>query len=65
MCHNVCCVLIEIHYMDFDQLQTRHYEQRNKRSRETISIVGNEREENRKGISKQIAELFTNNEIIT
>ena len=46
MCHNVCCVLIEIHYMDFDQPQTRHYEQRNKRSWETKSEAGNEREEN-------------------
>ena len=46
MCHNVCCALIEIHYVDFDQPQTRHYEQRDKRSWETISIAGNEREEN-------------------
>ena len=44
--HNVCRVLIKIHYVDFDQLQTRHYEQRNKRSWETISIAGNEWEEN-------------------
>ena len=44
--HNKCCVLIEIRYVDFDQPQTRHYEQRNKRSWETISIAENEREEN-------------------
>ena len=31
---------------DFDQLQTRHYEQRNKRSLETISVAENERKEN-------------------
>ena len=46
MRHNVCCVLIEIHCVDFNQPQTRHYEQRNKRFWETISIAGNEREEN-------------------
>ena len=46
MRHNVCCVIIEIDYVDFDQPQTRHYEQRNKRSWETISIAGNVREEN-------------------
>ena len=45
-CHNVCCVLIEIHYVDFDQPQTYHYEQRNKRSWETVSKAENEREEN-------------------
>ena len=43
MRHNVCCVSIENHYVDFDQPQTRHYEQRNKRSWETISIAENER----------------------
>ena len=31
--------LIEIHYVDFDQPQTRHYEQRNKKSWETISVA--------------------------
>ena len=46
MRHNVRCVLIEIHNEDFDQPQTRLYEQRNKRSWETISIAENEREEN-------------------
>ena len=46
MRHNVCSVLIEIHYVDFDQSQTRHYEQRSNRSWETTSIEGNEREEN-------------------
>ena len=44
--HNVCCILIKIHFVDFDQPQTRHYEQRNKRSWETISVAENEREEN-------------------
>ena len=43
MRHNVCCDLIEIHSVDFDQPQTRHYEQRNKRSCEAISIAENER----------------------
>ena len=46
MRHNVCCVLIEIHCVNFDQAQTRHYERKNKRSRETLSMTGNEREEN-------------------
>ena len=46
MRNNVCCVLIEIHYVNFDQSRTRHYAQRNKRSWETISISENEREEN-------------------
>ena len=46
MRHNVSYVLIEIHYMDCDQPQTRHYKQRNKRSWETISIAENERDEN-------------------
>ena len=46
MRHNVSCVLIEIYYVVFNQPQTRHYEQRNKRSWETISIAENEREEN-------------------
>ena len=44
--HNVCCVLIKVHYVDFDQPQTRHYEQRNKRAWKTISVAENEREEN-------------------
>ena len=44
--YNVCCVLIEIHYVDFDQPQTRYYEQRNRISWETISIAGDERKEN-------------------
>ena len=46
MRHNVSCVLIEIHYVDFDQPQTRHYEKRNKRSWETISKAEKESEEN-------------------
>ena len=55
--------------MDFDQPQTRHYEQRNKRSWEILPIADNEREENCK-VEKafeniQIAESFTNNEINT
>ena len=45
MRHNARCVLIEIHFVNFDQAQTRHYEQRNKRSWETMSIVENEKEE--------------------
>ena len=44
--HNICCVLIEIHCVDFDQLQTRHYKQRDERSWKTISIAENEIEEN-------------------
>ena len=44
--HTACRILIEIRYEGFDQPQTRHYEQRNKRSSETISILENEREEN-------------------
>ena len=46
MRHNVCCVIIKIHYVDFDRPQTRHYEQKNKRSWETISKAENERKEN-------------------
>ena len=44
--HNVCCIVIKIHRVDFNQPQTRHYKQRNKRSWETISIAENEKEEN-------------------
>ena len=44
--HSVCRVLIKIHHVDFDQPQTRNYEQRNKIAWETISIAGNEMEEN-------------------
>ena len=43
MHHNVCCVLIEIHSVEFDQPKIRHYEHRNKRSCEAISIADNER----------------------
>ena len=42
--HNVCCVLIETHCVDFNQPQTRLYEQRNKTSWETISIAENVKE---------------------
>ena len=45
MRHNACCVLIEIHFVDFDQPLTRHYEQKNKRFWKTISIAENKREE--------------------
>ena len=34
--NNVCCVSIEICNVDFDQLQIRHYEQKNKNSVEII-----------------------------
>ena len=65
--HNICCALIEIYFVDFDQPQTCHYEQKNKRSGEILSIVDNEREENCKVENtfrnNQIAEPLTNNVI--
>ena len=57
----VCCVLIEIHYVDFNQPQTHHY-----MSREIKDFE--KQYQKRKmswGKSKQIAEPLTNNEINT
>ena len=50
-CHNIGCILIEIHYEELTTLtprkpQTRLYKQRNKRSWEIRSIADKEREEN-------------------
>ena len=44
--HNVFCELIEIHYQNFNQPQTRDYKQKNKKSLETTSIAENKREKN-------------------
>ena len=60
--------MIETHYENFNQPQTRLYEQRNERSWEIISIADNEREENYKVKAfqnNQTSETLTNNEINT
>ena len=65
--HNICCVIIKTYCVDFDKRQTRHYQKKNKKSWEIISITDTEREENcnveKAYQNNQTAEPLTNNEI--
>ena len=67
--HNACCILTEMDYLSFDQPQTRHYEQSNKKSLEIMLIADKMREKyckvDKAFQSDEIAESLTNIEIIT